>query len=362
MKKLPDDYLLRQKRKEHALLKRKRKQRPRRRIEHVLLKGKRKQRTRRQVLQPAGNSGYKRIHAPEYLDLMPEHADGVIRFVRKLGHRTVVGKEMVIDFSRTKWVTALSAVYLYSEIERVLMKESVVHIQGMSDSQVHDALEITGILAVCGHSALPDSSHIPVIKGKDDNHLPKIIKYLMNTALVQKQLNIKDSDYAESLVNKAISEAMLNVKQHAYPQNEVNDFWWATATIFGNNLHIALCDRGMGIPKTLMDKSWFKKALAALKLKSDSSDAEMIKAAMEYTRSSRRVRGGGLGSRDIQQLVLDAHEGHLTIISGKGYYCLRGKNNDQIARKIGYDVAGTLIHWQIPLHRQSEAHYERAHN
>lgn len=291
---------------------------------------------------------------------MPEHANEVIRFVRKLGRRAIVGKEVVIDFSRTKWVTALSAVYLYSEIERVSMKESMVHIQGMPHSQVRDALGVTGILALCGHSALPDSSHIPVLRGKDDDHLPVIIKYLMGIALFQKQLITTDPYHAERLVNKAISEAMLNVKQHAYPQNELNDFWWATATIIENNLHIALCDRGVGIPKTLAGKGRFKTVLASLK--PNPSDAEMIKAAMEYTRSSRRVHGGGLGSRDIQQLVLDAHEGHLTIISGKGYYCLRGKNNDQIAQKIGYDVAGTLIHWQIPLHRQSEAHYERAHN
>ncbi|MDD9869038.1 MAG: hypothetical protein OXU50_03990 [Gammaproteobacteria bacterium] len=344
MKKLPKGYLLRQKRIEHALLKRKSKQRVRRRASPFIR-----------------NSGHERIHAPECLALLPEHADRVIRFVHELERKAVAAQKIVIDFSKTELVHALGAVYLYSEIDRARMNRAVIRVQGMSNNlQVFDALRITGILAVCSHPALPDSAHIPVIRGKDDNHLPMIIEYLMNTALVQKQLNIKDSDYAESLVNKAISEAMLNVKQHAYPQNEANDFWWATATIFGNSLHIALCDRGVGIPKTLKDKNWFKKAWATLK--SDSSDAAMIKAAMEYTRSSREGHGGGLGSHDIQQLVLGAHEGHLTIISGKGYYCLRGKNNDQIAQKIGYDVAGTLIHWQIPLHRQSEAHYERAHN
>lgn len=340
MKKLPKDYLLRQKRIEHALLKRKSKQRVRRRASPFIR-----------------NSGHERIHAPECLTFLPEHADGVIRFVHELKHKAIAVKRIVLDFSKTELVHALGAVYLYSEIDRARMNKSVIRIQGMSNNlRVFDALRITGILGVCSHPALPDSSHIPVIRGKDDDYLTRIVKYLMNTALVQKQLNSKDSDSAESLVHKAISEAMLNVKQHAYPQTEANDFWWATATIFENNLHVALCDRGMGIPKTLVNKSWFKTALSALK--PDSGDAEMIKAAMEYTRSSREAQGGGLGSRDIQQLVLDAHEGHLTIVSGKGYYRLRGKDNDQITRKIGYDVTGTLIHWQIPLRCQSEAHYE----
>lgn len=343
MKKLPKDYLLRQKR-----------------IERALLKRKRKQSTRRQVAQSIGNSGHGRIHAPERFALTPKYADKVIRFVYELKRKAVVGEKVVIDFSKTTLVTALSAVYLYSEIDRALRNKSVVRIQNIPNSQVRYALGITGILTICGHSDPPDSSHIPVIRGKDNERLPDIIEYLMGIALFQRQLITTNPDYAERLVDKAISEAMLNVKQHAYPQNRPNDFWWATATILENNLHIALCDRGVGIPKTLKEKDKFKAALAALK--PGAGNARMIKTAMEYTRSSRKVSGGGLGSRDIQQLVLEAHEGHLTVISGKGYYRLQGESKKQITREMTYDVAGTLIQWQIPLHHQSEAHHERANN
>lgn len=340
MKKLPKHYLIRQKRKEHALLKRKRKQRTH---------GK---------ARPFARS--KWVHAPGHLALTPKHAGKVIRFVHELERKAVVGKKMVIDFSRTKLITALSAVYLYSEIDRALMKKSVVRIHGRLNPQVRYALGITGILEKCGHSAPPDSSHIPVLRGEDDDHLPIIVNYLMGIALFQKQLITPEPDDAERLVNSAISEAMLNVKQHAYPRKGPNDFWWATATILENNLHIALCDRGVGIPKTLKEKGRFRAVLA--KLKPGAGNAKMIKAAMEYTRSSREGGGSGLGSRDIQQLVLEAREGHLTIISGKGYYHLQGESEKQLTREMTDDVAGTLIQWQIPLHRQSEAHHERAYN
>lgn len=349
MKKLPKDYLLRQERIEYDRLKRKEKK-----------EEKKKRRPRHRDHRPVGISGYEIIGAPEYLALTPEQSDEIILFARELERKSVAGKKMVIDFSKTKLVHALGAVYLYSEIDRAIMKASVIRIQGISKKQVRDALRITGILTLCGYPAPPAGFHIPVIRGKDDDHLHEIVEYLMNTALIQEELNTTDPDYAERLVNKAVSEAMLNVKQHAYPESGPSDFWWATAAILDSNLHIALCDRGVGIPKTLAEKGKFKAILAALK--PGSGDDEMIKAAMEYTRSSRRIRGGGLGSLDIQQLVLDAHEGHLTIISGKGYYQLQGKNNDQMAKKIGYDVTGTLIQWQIPLHHQSEVHHEKAHN
>jgi len=289
--------------------------------------------------------------------LTPEFADSVIPFVQELGSKAVGGNKVMIDFFKTKRISALGAVYLYSEIDRALMKASAkIRIRGVSSRQVRHALDMTGIFTLCKYPAPLPSPHIPVLRGTDDNHLSKIVEYLMNTALVQKEPKNANPAYPDRLVNTSICEAMLNVKQHAYPQSEPNAFWWATAAILDNNLHIALCDRGVGIPKTLVEKGMFKAVLAALK--TEPSDAEMIKAAMEYTRSSRKARGGGLGSRDIQQLVLDAREGHLTIISGEGYYHLQGKNNNQIAQKIGYDVAGTLIQWQIPLHRQSEAPHE----
>ena len=337
MKKLPDDYRLRQQR-----------------IADDRFKRKKISRVKRGYIRPRYISGYEIIFAPESFSMVPENIDEVIYFVQDLGSKGKTGKKITIDFADTKFMSALGAVYVHSEISNIqdAAGSATVRIrtETVSNSQVWHTLKNTGIFRLCGNLVRFGDGVLPIIRGKDDGHLPDITAYLMDTALFREPPGLTDRNYAERLINKAIGEAMLNVKYHAYPQNEVGDFWWATAAIIQNELHIALCDRGVGIPQTLLSQSWFQRLKGALKPGAD--DAEMIQKAMAYTRSSRTASGVGLGSRDIQQLVLAKGTGHLTIISGMGHYRLQGGNQGQSERatKINYDVSGTLIQWRIPLH------------
>ena len=333
MKKLPDDYRLRQ-----------------RRITNNWIRENKKQRKKRGRARRRYISGFEIISAPHSFAMIPENIDEVIRFIGNLSKKGEAGEKVTIDFSNTQFMSALGAVYIHSAINNIqgVSKGATVRIrtETVSSPQVWLALKNTGLFQLCGSSIEPDPDFLPIIQGQDDDHLPIITKYLMNTALFREQLGTTNQHYVERLVSKAIGEAMLNVKYHAYPGNKGTDFWWITAAIIREELHIALCDRGVGIPQTLLKKGWFKPLKK--KLIPGVDDAEMIKEAMEYTRSSRKVKGVGLGSRDIQELVLDKGSGHLTIISGMGHYHLQG-NKDEIPTKIGYDVNGTLIQWRIPL-------------
>lgn len=289
--------------------------------------------------------------APEKLVLYPEQADEVIRFIEYLSNKTRNGKKALIDFSSTEFVSVLGSVYIYSEIDNILRKcgKTTVRIKDTPfHYQVRSTLRDSGLFELCNYLVSPRGPRLPIIRGKDDEKLTDITNYLVETAFLDHQLDFDSTANTEWVANKAIGEAMLNVKQHAYPDNEQdNRFWWATAEIIDNTLHLALCDRGVGIPETLSNKSWFQDILKTIKQR--SSDSEMIKEAMIYTRSSRQgVSGGGLGSRDIQDLILKSNDGHLTIISGKGFYRLESRETE-VAIEIGRDVNGTLIQWEIPL-------------
>lgn len=138
---------------------------------------------------------------------------------------------------------------------------------------------------------------------------------------------------------------MLNVGYHAYPRTEKEQcFWWIMAEIIDEKFYIVLCDRGVGIPSTLKTHG-LPGLMKEFLLGQD--DAKMIKTAMKYTRSSRNRSGGGLGSRDIQALVLEK-QGKLTIISGRGFYSLEGESKAEKATEMKQDVRGTLIQWEIP--------------
>ncbi len=345
MKKLPDDYRLRQWRiastrhKQNA-----RQQKTHRRKPPKPKSSPRKPRHERRQFRSL--SGYQIIPAPKQIVMHPRDIHKTARFIQKLRGKT--NRNLFIDFFKTDFLSALGAVYLYSEIDRIQSQSGVtIKLRSKAGSQVRNALRNTGILALCGDTEMPDRGMLPIIRGERDEGLPDITKYLMKTALLNRQLEINNQDYAEWLVNKAIGEAMLNVGYHAYPDRTDRRFWWAIAAIISNQLHIALCDRGVGIPETLRTKSWFSPILETLSVGSD--DGKIIRSAMQYTRSSRHHPGGGLGSRDIQNLVLEMGKGQLTIVRGRGYYRLQGEGGRDPSKNIGHNVGGTFILWRIPL-------------
>ncbi len=324
MKKLSKDYKDRQKRIIIDRLKREQ----------------RNKRSKRQIIRSFTYQNNEIILAPKQLVLQkPQLTNECTAFIQRLSKSIPKKKTTCIDFSNTEIFTALAAVYLYSEIDR--HNAAVVKIQNISSKQVRNTLGRSGLLKLCGHSDM-DSDGYPITRGIDDDDLPEIIQYLMTTASLYNQLNPKNSPQAERLVSKAISEAMLNVSQHAYPGTDKNSrFRWIIADIIDSNLHIALCDRGVGIPKTLFNKSWFKEIAWT-----GIGDAKAIRKAMQYTRTQSRRHGSGLGSKDIQELILEG-KGELIIISGKGYYCLKGSNKKEKTYRISYDIKGTLIQWRI---------------
>ena len=295
------------------------------------------------------------IHkSPDRLSLFPETASETIQFIRSISNNRDEQHKVIIDFSSTKQVTAASAVYLYSEIDRIHKKygEGAIRfdLSGVTPS-LKDALRESGLIKLVHGDQEPRGRMLPIISGKDDDHIEKIVDYLIKEAVDRRQLIKINLGHAEQLFIRAIGEAMLNVKHHAYPGQDENS-WWLTCSVFDEQLWIAFCDRGVGIPKTLPRQSWFKKIMKVGFL---NEDDKMIQAAMEYTRTSKEERQGrGRGSKDIQQLVLDSRRGHLTIVSGSGHYRLSGENATEDTKKLNADVGGTVIQWAIPIQPNKE--------
>lgn len=341
MKKLPEDYQLRQNRI----------------IGQRLHRLNRKKKARTRELKPgliARILHREPVKAPEEVSFFPKFADSVIRFVKNIRNICASGKKAHLDFSNTKRVTATGAVYLYSEIETLSRKfgPKVVMIDRDSCSNNTWVLHQAGLLKLANGFPPPSKVILPVRSGTEDEHFEDILHYLITRAIQDRQLWSADPLEAEKLAGYAIKEAMLNVKYHAYP-DATEKRWWTTAAIIKDSLYIALCDRGVGIPKTLPGQSWYENLMRSVRL---TSDAEMIRAAMQYTRSRETAKPRrGLGTRDIQNLVLSKRTGYLTVVSGKGHYRLSGEDAKETIQSIGYNVDGTVIQWAIPLSGPAES-------
>ena len=351
MKKLPKDHLSRQKRIIADRVKRRRRRRPsykksKKAQKHYITSPKRD--------WPPKLPGRERLFAPKHLSLYAETANETIQFVSSIKKAVNDGSKLLLDLSKLEYISAAGAVYLYSEIDCIQneYKPTTVRIDRRTlKNQPRYVIWEFGILNLANGSAMPTGEVLPVISGKDNEYIKEIIDYLFTKAHLERQLTNVTVAEAEHLASSAIMEAMLNVKYHAYP-HQTEKHWWFTATILEDELYIAICDRGVGIPETLPREGWGERLRGVV-----GDDSKMIQAAMRYTRTSRKKGGAGYGTRDIQRLILKQRQGHLTIISGKGHYrlsCDEHGEEKETTNQISNDVNGTVIQWTISLQPQSE--------
>lgn len=336
MKKLPEDYYLRQRRKCWQREKR----------SHRSSRG-----TERNSYNAALASlmGREVCPAPKDVSFYADAVDSTVGFAIAIRRMVCDDKKVLVDFSGTDYLSATAAVYLFSEIAILQANygdQSVRIDEGGASPFVRRLMRQIGLFELANGTPEPGGDLMPIVCGRRNDYLEEMVDFVIKRAVANRQLDEAEQATAEFLTGRAISEAMLNVHHHAYAEGQDSP-WWVTAAIIKDELFIALCDRGFGIPKTLPKTVWWEKAMGLLPI---NTDGQMIQAAMTYTRSSLGKKGGrGLGTKDMQKLVLEQKRGHFTVVSGRGHYRLSGDTGKEEVNSVELDITGTVIQWRIPL-------------
>lgn len=152
-------------------------------------------------------------------------------------------------------------------------------------------------------------------------------------------------------VYTAVAEALANVG-HAYPDwfrtwpFRTTRQWWASgfwdqAT---QTVGLQLYDQGAGIPLTLPKQKHYPRLLRWLD--SERNASGLIKAALQYGRTSTGTEGRGKGLSEMAEWIETTGSGFLRIISGGGMVTCspRGKI---IGKDLNAPFCGTLIEWQV---------------
>lgn len=152
----------------------------------------------------------------------------------------------------------------------------------------------------------------------------------------------------------ALIEAMANVVDHAYPERfrtwpePQPRLWWLTASWMPiqGKVKIIIFDQGIGIPQTLKRQRGWRNALKAMWR--ESSDAGLIRAAMDYGRSGTLKTNRGKGLPDMFKLTKRNRSGYLRILSGSGGIVVY-PNGDISMIENNVPFLGTLVEWEVDL-------------
>lgn len=298
-----------------------------------------------------------RLAAPPEISLANREArEGTIRFLSSLRDRSrTPGVRLILDFSGVEKMTPAGSVLLTAEIDRALAGDiSTVQAKVARHPIIHQVLEQIGIY----QRFAVKCDTVPV----DENviHWRPASGVLSDGQTSGTLLDNYDGRLAEGIrkgLYAGIVEAMTNTVHHAYDGDEgqrlkqsIGRRWWMLSQEKDGQLTVAICDLGIGIPRSLPRSSSFPhKAVrdlwAALGL--DNSDASAIKVAIEMGKTRTKLKGRGKGLSDIVDAVNLSPEGSVYLASNRGVFtCHKGTTK---AQNHSNSIRGTLVHWVVPV-------------
>lgn len=296
--------------------------------------------------------------------LAPEHfatyrdteRSKLVRFLERLRQFVLLqGKRVHIDFSRTRKMQATGTVLFAAELQRInhLVGPGRVTCGVPVDHVVAQVLQHVGVFRLLGQRR--------TCKVTADNvrywkvHSGTVVNMELAAAAFEEYSRHFSDPQSQSLYD-GLSEAMLNCRHHAYEEERGDGFpnlenWWMFAQCKDERLMVAVCDLGIGIPRSLRRKpsdvqEWLKQVLTKLALQ--DHDAALVRAALEYGKSRTGLphRGKGFGN---MRAVLDHLDGKLHIHSNRGVYMYDSDGQKENVWNSKASILGTIIVWDIAL-------------
>lgn len=303
------------------------------------------------------------IKSPECLELLNEnyHNETCI-FISQIRQAGLAGKIIKVDFSKTKKVFSCGTLLFLAEIDRLkknLLGKFKISCNYPKDEVVEKVFQQVGILALFNKKPRKN------ITEQDANvyywqYKTGTAVNLRIAATMLKGIKEKLPAQSKKIV-RGVEEAMTNVIHHAYTYSRGDGLdsyphgrekrWWVFATIHDGWLFVAMCDLGIGIPRSLPTK-WsdqLKDVLTATYTKKRREIA-LTQRAFVVGRTSTDKKHRGKGLKDI----LDAAKnlgGKLWLTTNQVQlrydYSSGSDNSSQSYYR--HSIRGTLIQWSIPI-------------
>lgn len=270
---------------------------------------------------------------------------------------------VVLDLSRIARMRPSGAVLLLAEVDRALAKPGGakrITVRRPQNDVVDQVMQQIGIYERLGIACSTAPSDESVV------HWRAATGVISDGVTGGTILLNYDGRLADGLTRglyDGVVEAMTNTVQHAYDgsigsrlKHGLGRRWWMLSHERDNLLTVAICDLGIGIPRSLPRSKTF--ALSDVKtlwrkLGLNTSDASAIEVAIRLGETRTGQKGRGKGLAEIVEAVNLSDSGGVFISSNRGVLsCAPGKRH--VTRNTPHSIHGTLIHWSVPISGETD--------
>lgn len=299
------------------------------------------------------------IQVPHALRIMgPKNRRTVLKFFKKLREEALERRaKITLNFIETKTIEAPAMLLFVAELDRInriLQDDFSISIANAVDINTRNVLIQVGVYSLCGHRA-------PKLKEEDFKENVKHWRYATgvrvdeSTSEAFENIEGRLSPALKKGMWKGVSEALINSVQHAYaaPRNLRgvrlrSARWWMFSELKGGLLTVAVCDLGIGIPRSL-PLNWNDNVINRLMatFSRDGPDVRAVKAAMQVGATSTSGEHRGKGLPQIWNAVRTEKNASIMILSNAARLVWNGDTEEEFAMEYSDSIAGTLVMWTV---------------
>lgn len=301
--------------------------------------------------------GYQKILMPKIFNIaVLEWRTLLLKAIIKMHDLLKNGKRKIIfNFSDTKQIISSAMLLFYAEIKNAStvyknIKFKYVKPHSPKTAQVLTQLGLANLFHEkrCVRPCDADVVHWRATSGTDSSG-----------QLYENVINQSDPLPKEVDLYGGFIEAINNCHEHAYIEpREISDVntdkarWWAFSQIKDGYLTVAVCDLGIGIPKTIPIRNKVMDRFIRLFRKAEDVDYILTTITGPKSRTGKVFRGNGLPR--IAEVAKTVPKSYLVIYSNNGYVQISApdKGQEQKTKQINFpqqSIHGTIIEWMIPI-------------
>lgn len=266
--------------------------------------------------------------------------------------------QLCIDFRQCRKLFPEGTLLFFAELTRLIegFPAKARRCIPAIDVTVNGVLQHLGLYALLGH----ESARVP--EGRDVVNwrvarAPNVDGERAGEALLAMEM----SSERTSDLFRGVTEAITNVSNHAHIASRkdglhlpIKKEWWMFCREDDDSLYVAVCDLGIGIPRSLPRvhaSEVLADALSRMFGNRRPTDGRMIKAALRLRRTRTEQRYRGKGFTDILSVANRSEGSALRIYSNRGRVSYSADTLIPVIRDrtFKYSILGTIIVWVFPL-------------
>lgn len=313
-------------------------------------------RARKQALLYHLYSGEVGVEAPRHFRLEDDEAhEQLVRFLIRLRNAFKSSKSICVDFRAVESAVAGGTLLFFSELHRLKMiyPYHVIRCIPPRENIVSQVFKHLKIFDFFNHTSRVQPTRSDVVNWRTATS--DVIDGSMVGGTLAAYQSLKGEK--SKLLYRGATEAMNNAVDHAYIEDRRDGLppppkksWWLFCQEDDENAVVAVCDLGIGIPKSLpilYPEEIVRSLLARISNGRITADSAMIEAAMQLSRTRTDIAGRGKGLPDARAIVDAVIGGKLYIFSNKGM--LLYSDGRYIRKDYGKSIKGTIVVWVVPI-------------